>query len=170
MKRSLVVGVCSLITLTLLLTAKGPTLKITIQGADLPAPVEIRDERLIQKFQVWSGVGTGPGIPNPFRSEQFIIDWEKGPVSAPPSGLSRYEVSFHVVHQKPSAYVVFWAYDRSTGQGYVYLPGKGEKYYDSNTFMILRGVEGNWFSATSAWMELAKPVVEQAKATPGGTR
>jgi|SRR5437016_7770402 len=40
------------------------------------------------------------------------------------------------------------ACDPATERGYVYLPGKGDKFYESNTFLIFRGKEGNWLSAT----------------------
>jgi len=136
--------------------AKGPTLKITIKGPDLTSPVEIKEQRILEKFNVWAGAGVG--------TEGFIVDWEKGPVAEPRETLRRYEVSFHVMHQGPSSYVVSFAYDPETGKGYVYLPGTGEKFNQSNTFLIFRNVEGNWFSATKAWTEIAAPLIQRAKA------
>ena len=38
--------------------AKGITTKITITGTDLPAPVEITDRAVLDRFNVWSGPGT----------------------------------------------------------------------------------------------------------------
>jgi hypothetical protein len=155
MKTSLAVAL-SLVCLPLWLAAKGPTLKVTLTGADLPAPAEMTDRRIAERFHVWSG--------EPPWTEGFIIAGPlKGPVSAPPESLTRYEVSFHVNHQGPRAYTVFWVFDPATVQGYVYLPGKGEKFYQSNTFLILRGIEGKWFSTTRAWTDAAKQAIEQAK-------
>ncbi len=139
----------SLVCAPLFLMAKGPTLKITINGANLASPVEITDKQILEKFAVWGGLG---------------IDWEKGPVGKPQVTLPRYEVSFHVMHQRPSDYVLYYAYDPRTGGGYIYLPGKGEKFYESNTFLISYGKEGNWFSATGSWSEIARPLIERAKA------
>ena len=56
------------------------------------------------------------------------------------------------------------ACDPATERGYVYLPGKGDKFYESNTFLIFRGIEGNWLSATGSWTEIARPLIERAKA------
>jgi len=142
--------------------AKGPTLKITIKGSDLASPVEITEKGILEKFNVWTGAGVKiNGIP---EAKGFIVDWEKGPVAEPRTTLHRYEVSFHVIHQQPSSYVVSYAYDPVTGKGYVYLPGKGENFNASNTFLIFRGVEGNWFSATETWADIAKPLIERARA------
>jgi hypothetical protein len=151
-----------LVCAPLLVVAKGPTLKITIKGQNLASSVQITDERILEKFAVWAG--TGVCINNTPQTEGFIVDWEKGLVAAPQATLPRYEVSFHVMHQRPSDYVVYYAYDPATGRGYVYLPGKGEKFYESNTFLILRGIEGNWLSATGSWTKIARPLIERAKA------
>jgi hypothetical protein len=154
------IAVFSLIWVPLLLLAKGPTLKITIEGADLSSPVEINDELVLKKFQVWAGAGTIP------QTEGFIVNWGKGPVGEQMMlALPQYKVSFHVIHQdRPSSYVVSYAFDPATGKGYVYLPGKGERYYASNAHLIGRGVEGKWLNASGAWTDLAKPLIERAKA------
>jgi hypothetical protein len=151
-----------LVCVPLLVTAKGPTLKITIKGLDLASPIEITEEPMLGKFKVWAGAGVEiNGVP---QTEGFIVAWEKGPVAEPRGSLLRYEVSFHVIHQAPSSYVVSYAYDPATREGYVYLPGKGEKFNESNTFLILRNVEGNWFSATKTWTDVARPLIERARA------
>jgi hypothetical protein len=78
------------------LFAKGDTVKITIQGADLKTPIQITDRKVLANIQVWSGLGTsssGPGF-NP-KAPSFIIDWSQGPTEEPPKGLPRYEVSFY---------------------------------------------------------------------------
>ena len=67
------------------------------------------------------------------------------------------------MHQKPSVYVVSYANDPATGQGFVYLPGKGEELFASNAFLIYRGVEGNWFLATGEWTNVVGPLIEKAK-------
>ena len=160
------VALLALVCVPLLLTAKGPTLKITIKGVDLASPVEITDEGVLGQFRVWAGAGVAVnGIP---QTEGFIVDWEKGPVSAP--ALPRYEVSFHVTYlQQPSSYVVLYSFDPATGKGYAYLPGEGERHYDTNTNLITRKVEGsrrlegNWFAATGAWTDTATSAIERAK-------
>jgi hypothetical protein len=160
----------SLVWVPVILLAKGPTLKITIEGAGLSSPIEITDESVLEKFQVWAGAGNYVMDPHTRKvtpvTEGFIVDWKKGPVGdkQPMMALPQYKVSFHVIHDRPRSYVVFYAIDPATGKGYVYLPGEGEPYWASNVFMIGRRVEGNWLNATDAWTHFAKPTIEQAKA------
>jgi hypothetical protein len=40
------------------LSAKGDTVRITIKGGDLAAPIEITDRAVAAYFRVWSGPGT----------------------------------------------------------------------------------------------------------------
>ena len=141
-----------------------------IEGGDLSSPVEINDELVLEKFQVWAGAGTSSTnvktrVITP-QTEGFIVDWGKGPVGEQVIlGLPQYKVSFHVMHQdRPSSYVVSYAFDPATGKGYVYLPGEGETYWGSNVYLIWRGVEGKWLNASGAWTDFAKPVIERAKA------
>jgi hypothetical protein len=157
-----------LMSVPLLVIAKGPTLKIRIQGADLTSPVETTENAILEKFDVWAGAGVEiNGIP---QTRGFIVDWEKGPIAEPPKRLPRYEVSFDVMHQRPSSYVISYSYDPATRKGYVYLPGKGENFYASNTFLILRGVDGNWLSATESWIEAANSLIGRARAARQASR
>lgn len=154
------IAVFSLAWVPLLLLAKGPTIKITIEGADLSSPIEINDELALEKFSLWTGTGTVP------QTEGFIVDWEKGPVGKQVIlGLPQYKVSFHLIHpDRPTSYVVFYAFDAAAGKGYVYLPGMGERYYASNVYVVGRGFEGKWLNASGAWTDFAKPAIERAKA------
>src|SRR3979411_535707 len=147
------------LSLPLFLAAKGPTLKITIKGAAIARPIEITDPNILAQFNVWEGAGVQ--VNNVPQDHGFIINWGKGVVAEPPNGLRRYEVSFHVMHQGPSVYIVSYAYDPATDQGCVYLPGGGESY-NTNTFLIYRGIEGNWFRATSEWTNAVTPLIEKA--------
>jgi hypothetical protein len=152
------------------LAAKGDMVKITIQGSALRAPIAITD-RKIQQFTVWSGLGV-----NDVRIEQaegFIIDWPKGNAGEPSAKLQRFEVSFYegcrmdepACHDpRPSlCYVVSYVYDPSTHAGSVYLPGKPDKWYNLNGGTIFRGVEGQWFHATSAWDNFVTPRIEEER-------
>jgi len=60
----------------LLVTAKGPTLKITIKGSDLVAPIEITEKGILEKFNVWAGAGVE--INGITQTKGFIVDWERG--------------------------------------------------------------------------------------------
>ena len=65
------------------------------------------------------------------------------------------------------AYVVTYEYDPSTRQGCVYLPGKTDEWYRLNSGSIWRrGLEGNWFAASSAWLKFVSPIIERAATAP----
>jgi hypothetical protein len=149
------------------LSAKGKTIRITIQGAGLKSPIEITDPKILADFSVWTGPGTlstQPGFNA--NAPSFIIDWSQGTISSPPKGLPSYEVSFYADfgdQEERQVYAVSYEYDPSSRHGYVYLPGKGDKVWRLNVRSILRGVEGNWFSAWSSWEDVARPLIEKAK-------
>ena len=174
MKRSFTGALALLAALTVpaSLSAKGRSIKITITGADLTTPIESTDDSL-ERFGVWEGPGVRiNGVP---QAQGFIIDWPKGVVAERRNGLQRYEVSFYTgckmkesgcrSSQPSLSYVVSYEYDPSTDQGYVYLPGKADRWYPLNTFSIFRGgLEGYWFFATSGWTKFARPLLERARA------
>jgi hypothetical protein len=84
-----------------------------------------------------------------------------GPVAAAPDEtLPRYTVTFDVQTLdgvKEAAYVVQYCVDRS-GEGYVYLPGRGHPSHRRNISTILRdGQDGNWHRASDAWTAAMRP-------------
>jgi uncharacterized membrane protein (Fun14 family) len=151
--------------------AKGRTVKIAITSEHLSTPIESTNEAVGQ-FGVWEGPGVVIG--NVPQAKGFIADWSRGIITGRRNGLERYEVSFYegckftdssACHsEEPSlAYVVFYEYDPSSGQGYVYLPGKDDEWYEVNVRSIYRKVEGNWFSATNEWQSFVLPLIQQAE-------
>ncbi len=155
MKRVISAAFCLLVVLsaTAVVFAKGATTKIRITGAGLQGPVEISDPEILKNFNVWSG--------------PFIVDWAFGAVTDRPNGLPTFELSFYVRYDNRPfseqtdqlAYIVSYAVDPATGQGYVYLPGKSDEPYRLNTKAIYRGCEGNWFPANAAWQAAFRNVV-----------
>ena len=133
-----------------LLAAKGKTVRVVLEGADLATPLEMTEPG-IEVFGVWEGPGVrAAGVA---QSEGFIIDWSHGTVSDRPAGLRQYKASFYVKRdaEERLAYSVAYEYDPATGEGYVYLtPSR------LNTRSIYRGVEGNWFLATAEWQEAVR--------------
>ena len=166
-----VLSVVFVTTKPTLLLAKGDTVKITIEGANLVAPIEISNPG-VRQFNIWSGPGTSTFD----GSQGFIIDWSNR-ADAAPVGLHHYKVSFYegcnpkessACHSaEPSlAYVVFYDYDPSMGEGFVYLPGRGGEFAQLNTSHIYRGqgYEGHWFKAAKAWDDFLRPIIERAAA------
>src|SRR5690348_615523 len=100
------------------LSAKGATTKIVITGAELDAPIELRDRDVVAPFNVWSGPGTSMnGVEG---MDGFIVNWRAGAVEPAVASLQRFEISFFA-DQNPSAsespvYVVSYGIDRSIGE------------------------------------------------------
>ena len=154
------------------LAAKGSTSRITISGGDLASSLEIRDPSIVKQFQIWTGPGTQTCVGGRANcvegTEGFIVNWPAGTVVERPSGLQRYEISFFVVderlpgqtHHEELAYVVWYEYDPAGSQGFVYLPGKGDRWHELNGGSIYRGgPEGHWFRATRAWQDAVVPLI-----------
>jgi len=167
MKRMSSAAFCLLVvfSVTAVVCAKGTTTKITITGGGLQSPVEIKDPQVLKDFNVWSGSGT---FANDVEgTEGFIIDWTSGAVRDRPNGLRTFELSFYVRYaNRPFsaqtdhlAYIVSYAVDPATGQGYVYWPGKSDEPYRLNTTAVYRGREGNWFRANAAWQAAFRNIV-----------
>jgi hypothetical protein len=167
MKRAISAFFCLVLVFSagILVFAKGTTTRITIAGAGLPGPIEIKDPKILENFNVWSGPGTR--VNGVEGTEGFIVEWASGVVTERPNSLREFEVSFHVRYANRRfddqtdqlAYVVLYSVDSVTGQGYVYLPGRGDEHYVLNTRAILRRREGNWFRATAAWQSVVKNVL-----------
>jgi hypothetical protein len=158
-----VLGLLLMIGIPASLSAKGRTVRITIKGTDLKTPIEITDPTILENFNVWTGPGTSSN-----ESKGLIVDWSQGTISPPPKEFPLYEVFFYANfgnQEEKTVYVVSYEYDPSTRRGYVYLPGKGDKWWQLNVGAIFRSVEGNWFSAWSVWEDIAGPLIAKAKET-----
>ena len=94
----------------------------------------------------------------------MVVDWSRG-VSEPPQDLPVYQVSILTTRPDHGAYTVSYLFDPSTGEGYIYLPGKADAGYRDNVWLIYRGVEGHWFHAWSKWDKLAHPLIAKARKT-----
>ena len=158
--------------LSVALAAKGETTRIVISGGDVGALRAIVDPVLLERFHVWAGAGTyhsyagGPKIEG---TEGFIVDWAAGIAEERPAGLPRYEVAFHLVAgSTPLVYTVLYEPDASSGRGYVYVPGRGDRWFPANARVIWRGhgFEGRWLHATGAWQEAAASVIPTPAPSP----
>lgn len=138
MKRLLLLlSIVLLVSVTTL--AKGPTVRLTVAGPGLAAPVDIRTPEAIRP-SVWGG--------------EFIGQ----PAAEPPAVLRRYLVSFHVDLPRDQGvrvmYVVKYARDPFTGQGFVYLPGRQDTWGEVNRHTIGRdGQDGRWHRAERRWSD-----------------
>ena len=130
-----------MMTAPLSLSAVAPeiksTTKITVSADDLVQPIEITDEAVLVLSHVFAG--------------KFIDHL----APAPDLALPRYTLTFDIQTLqgvKEAAYVVVYCVDNATGEGFVYLPGRGEPSYRRNVSTILRvGQDGYWHRASEEW-------------------
>lgn len=118
--------------------AKGPTIKLTVSGGNLRSPIEVTSKPAL--VHVWS--------------DDFIA----APSAQPPAELLRYQVAFHVLpkgtREPQVLYVITYARDPVSGEGFIYLPGPGEAYHSLNVSTMLREEkDGRWHRATPAWAQ-----------------
>jgi hypothetical protein len=113
------------------------TTRITASSPAARQPIEITDRSVLLLSNVFAGSFIG------------------APADAPDSTLTRYTISFDVQwpgEVKAEAYVVQYCVDKATGQGYVYLPGRGDPSHARNISTILRtGQDGKWHRASAEW-------------------
>ena len=85
----------------------------------------------------------------------FAGNFIGSPAPNPGAQLTRYTVTFDIQTLdgvKEAAYVVQYCVDDSTGEGFVYLPGRGEPSHRRNISTILRdGQDGYWHRASDEW-------------------
>ena len=133
---------------------KAATIKMIISGPDLPTPLEITDEQILNLSNVWLG--------------QFL-DNSHGHTEKPPGRLP-YELSFYVKLREDDLRLMYVAYyypEPSTKQGQIYLPGHREPWYYLNGGTILReGQDGRCNYASPGWEALIKPVIAHAARHP----
>jgi hypothetical protein len=112
------------------------TVKLTISGPGLPQSIEVTDPFALALASVFSG--------------EFIGT----PATEPDPSWPRYAVAFDVqtLDRVKMAYVVSYSRSRWTGEGFIYLPGRGENWYRLNISTIIRdGQDGRWHHAPAAW-------------------
>ncbi|HEV3374627.1 MAG TPA: hypothetical protein VG051_02925, partial [Candidatus Acidoferrum sp.] len=120
--------------------AKAATFKIIISGPDLPSPLEITDDKILNLSGVWS---------------RGFLDNSHGHPEERPERILPYELSFYVKLSEDDVRLMYVAYyypEPSTKRGQIYLPGRREPWYYLNTSSIIReGEDGKWNYASPAW-------------------
>jgi hypothetical protein len=149
--------------------AKGQTTRIEIRRDLFVSPIVITDPSVVKSFNIWNGPGVRvngePVHMNPNQQSGAFIDWPRGEVLERPQALQRYEVAFHVeCRSAPNdRYIVIYEFDPKAKDGYIYLPGKGDKQFNSNRFLIYHGVEGRWFHSSAEWEKRIRPLIMSAR-------
>ena len=122
------------------LGAKGTTVKLTLSGPGLAAPIEIVDPAILGGSNVWEGSFIG------------------GTLAAPPLQPPMYTLTFDVRLPEwmrqgvKTMYAVSLTRDAKSGELLLYLPGRGEPGYPRNVGTMLRdGQDGHWHRPPAAW-------------------
>jgi len=139
MRRFLIIAFALIASVAL--QAKGMTVKLTLSGPGLGAPVDIVEPALLEGSNVWEGsfigetVATVPRVTQPLYTVSFTVrtpEWMRQPPR--------------------TMYTVQVARDARTGALWMYLPGRGEAGYALNVGTILRdGQDGHWHRPPHAW-------------------
>ncbi len=94
-----------LVVVAAVASAKGKTVKIEIRGDGLAVPIEIIDQRIVDRFTIWNGPGVHtytkgaldpPAHLDPDKSQGRFVDWPKGIATGRPEGLRRFDVTFYL--------------------------------------------------------------------------
>jgi hypothetical protein len=137
-------------TLPLLARGNAVTVRLEVSGPTLPTPVHVTNRDLLEISNVYGG--------------QFL----GRPADRVRAGLPRYVVVLVVEPRTPlpalaptgvyKHYTFQYALDRQSGEGFVYLPGRGEDGYRGNIGLIIRDEQdGRWHHASEAWAALLNP-------------
>ena len=135
----------SLALMVLAAAANAPEIKSTTRLTIIKAAglVEITAPEVLALSHVYAGTFIG------------------APTAAPDSVFGRHTVVFDIQTQhgvKHGAYSVQFVFDDSTGDAFVYLPGRGEPAYRSNTSTMIRdGQDGRWHRASVDWAGALHP-------------
>lgn len=149
----------AILALPLLAFGKGETTLITLNGSGMN--LEIRDPESLGKF----AFGPGPGNIPTWQPRSWIVEDWKHPVTEPAASMPRLKVIFRIGSPGSAEgreYVVHYAFDFASRQGYVYLPGEGEAHHRENINLMARGAqyEGHWFRALPEWAARVQSAIE----------
>lgn len=147
--RALVV-LALIVTAALPLPAKGNavTVRIDITAVASTKVVAVTDRNVLDRSHVYVGAFLGPVTDRRIDPEwpRYVITLVVEP-GTPMPALAPTGVF------KP--YVMHYAIDPATGEGFLYLPGRGEEGYRLNTNLIIRdGSDGRWHRAEPTWAGL----------------
>lgn len=131
------------------LTARGNavTVRLDITGAGLARPVAVTNPDILDLSNVYAGTFLGPvtnGIEPawPRYTVTFVVEARTPFPMLERTGVQR-------------SYVVHYARNPHTDEGFVYLPGRGEEGYRLNIGIIIRDDnDGRWHFASPTWAEL----------------
>lgn len=138
--------------LPMLARGNAVTVRLDISGATIQKPIQVVDRNILDISNVYAGTFLGT------------------PTQSVDPAWPRYVVSFVVESRTPlpalaptgihKNYVAHYSWNRQTGEGFLYLPGRGEDGYRGNIGLIIReGQDGGWHRASQTWADLLNPLL-----------
>jgi hypothetical protein len=134
--------------------SKAPVDEIVITGGGLSRAAEVRCRQMLEGLDPWRG---------------GFIDWQRGPVAAPSDRGPSYEILFYMKWNGRHSsldrgdlkliYNVRYRLGSDGGPGYVYLPGKDDKYSVNMGTIIRENDDGKWHQASANLDSLIKRVL-----------
>lgn len=134
--------------------AKGTIDEIVIMGNGLGRGIEIRDGQALAGLDPWTG---------------GFIDWKRGPVASPSDRGPSFEILFYMKWKGRHSnfdrgdlkliYDVRYHPGSEGGPGYVYLPGRDDKYSVNMGTIVRENDDGKWHQASARLESLIKRVV-----------
>lgn len=132
------------LTAPVILIAKAPTVRISVDGGGLTSPIDITDGELLDRTSAWG-------------SE--FLDRSNSPLKRAPAADDTYEVSLYSQfadnHIRKTC-VFYYRPGTSAGAGAIYLPGSGVLSILNFGTVIREGLDGNWSHANPTWEALLK--------------
>lgn len=150
-RSSLLIGIL-LVSLPAWLSAKAPTVRITLAGGKLAHSIQITDIELLNLSNAW-----GEGF----------LDTSKPALKERPKVNGTYEVTFYSGAEEDirKTCVFYYSPGSSAAQGVIYLPGI-DASLNSGT-IIRQGRDGKWSYASPAWEALIKALIARGESEGG---
>jgi hypothetical protein len=143
------------LTYPLVVVAKGPVDRLTIEGPGLAQPVEITDPAELADWSPWT---------------RTFIAWSLGVAAVPPATKKSYTVSFY--DEGTKMYVLEYVPGPSEGTGLLYIPGPEHPAYRLNIGTIITGdsdwwnPNGKWHHATNEWAGMIDRALKASSPQP----
>jgi hypothetical protein len=144
--------------------SKAPVDEIVITGGRLSRAVEVHDRQMLEGLDPWRG---------------GFIDWKRGPVAPPSDRGPSYEILFYMKWKGRHSsldrgdlkliYNVLYRPRSDDGPGYVYLPGKDDKYSVNMGTIIRENDDGKWHQSSASFDSLIKRVLPD-QLSPSGAQ
>lgn len=147
--KGMAAGFC-LLAFVFIASSKVPLSKLSVSGGQLSRPIEANHPQLMQSSNPWFG--------------SFISPGNQIGIGNPPTDTTRYKITFYATfqHGQPPhpVYVVYYTFDASTREGFVYLPGPRDWEYRTNEGTIIRSnQDGHWNVADAGWCEQINEII-----------